>query len=167
VSKDTLHEYLAHLEDAFLIRTLSLHTSSERQRMVNPRKAYPVDPGLIPIYERSGRPNWGHALETAVFLELERRGYEMGYVRTPQGFEVDFLAKSPGEPPLLVQVCADVQDPQTYDREVRALAAAAGEYRSARALLVTLESTPPAPGLPPPLEWRCAADWLLGERAAT
>jgi len=134
--------------------------------MVNPRKAYPVDPGLIPIYERSGRPSWGRALETAVFLKLERRGYEMGYVRTPEGFEVDFLAKSPGEPPLLVQVCADVQDPQTYDREVRALAAAAGEYRSAHALLVTLESTPPAPGLPPPLEWRCAADWLLGEPAA-
>ena len=135
--------------------------------MVNPRKAYPVDPGLIPIYERSGRPNWGHALETAVFLELERRGYEMGYVRTAQGLGVDFLAKSPGEPPLLVQVCEDVQDPQTYDREVRALAAAAGEYRSARALLVTLESTPPAPCLPPPLEWRCAADWLLGEPVAT
>ena len=154
------------MEDAFLIRTLSLHTSSERQRMVNPRKAYPVDPGLIPIYERSGRPNWGHALETAVFLELERRGYEMGYLRTVQGSEVDFLAKSPWEPPLLVQARADVQDPQSYDREVRALAAAAGEYQSARALLVTLESTPPAPGLPPPLEWRCAADWLLGESDA-
>ena len=110
--------------------------------------------------------SWGHSLETAVLLELERRGYEMGYVRTPQGFEVDFLAKSPGEPPLLVQVCADVQDPQTYDREAQALAAAAGEYRSARALLVMLESTPPAPGLPPPLEWRCAADWLLGESDA-
>ena len=111
--------------------------------------------------------SWGHSLETAVLLELERRGYEMGYVRTPQGFEVDFLAKSPGEPPLLVQVCADVQDPQTHDREVRALAAAASEYRSPRALLVTLESTPPAPGPPAPLQWRCAADWLLGERAAT
>ena len=60
----------------------------------------------------------------------------------------------------------DVQDPQTYDREVRALAAAAGEYRSARALLVTLESMPPTPSLPAPLEWRCAADWLLGEPAA-
>ena len=101
-----------------------------------------------------------------MFLELERRGYEMGYVRTPQGFEVDFLAESPGERPFLIQACADVQDPQSYDREVRALAAAAGKYRSARALLVTLESTPPAPGLPPPLEWRCAADWLLGEPVA-
>ena len=47
VAKDTLHEYLGYLEDAFLVRTVSLHTASERRRMVNPRKAYPVDPGLI------------------------------------------------------------------------------------------------------------------------
>lgn len=39
VGKDTLHDYLAHLEDAFLIRTVALHSASERQRMVNPRKA--------------------------------------------------------------------------------------------------------------------------------
>ncbi len=79
-SKDSLHAYLGYLEDAFLVRTVSIHTASERQRMVNPRKAYPVDPGLIPLYERAGRSNLGHALETAVFLELERRGYEAAYV---------------------------------------------------------------------------------------
>ena len=45
VGKDTLHAYLAHLEDAFLVRTVAMHSASERQRMVNPRKAYPVDPG--------------------------------------------------------------------------------------------------------------------------
>ena len=166
VGKDTLHAYLAHFEDAFLIRTASLHSASERQRMVNPRKAYPVDPGLIPVYERSGRPNWGHALETVVFLELERRGYQIDYVRTKEGFEVDFLAANPGETPLLLQVCIDVQDPQTYEREVRALAAATEEYPTARPILVTLESTPPRPSLPSSLEWRCAADWLLAEPRA-
>jgi len=48
ISKDSLHAFLAYFEDAFLIRTTSLFTASERQRMVNPRKAYPIDPGLIP-----------------------------------------------------------------------------------------------------------------------
>ena len=95
VGKDTPHADLAHLEDAFLIRTVSLQTASERQRIVNPRKAYPVDPGLIPVYQRSGRPNWGLALETVVFLELERRGHELAYVRTMEGHGVDFLAASP------------------------------------------------------------------------
>ena len=77
VGKDTLHEYLGYLEDAFLVRTVSLHTASERRRMVNPRKAYPVDPGLISLFARSGRSHHGHALETAVLLELERRGWEV------------------------------------------------------------------------------------------
>jgi len=162
VGKDTLHAYLGFLEDAFLIRTISLHTASERQRMVNPRKVYPVDPGLIPIYERSGRPNLGHALETVVLLELERRGYDVAYVRTAQGYEVDFLASAPGLAPLLVQVSADVHEPDTFEREVRALVAAAQEHPRAQALLLTLESTPPQPSLSAPLEWRWAGDWLLG-----
>ena len=85
VGKDTLHAYLAHLEDAFLIRSVAMHAASERQRMVNPRKAYPVDTALIPLFERTGRTHHGRALETAVMLELERRGWEVAYVRTPQG----------------------------------------------------------------------------------
>jgi len=55
VGKDTLHASLAHLEDAFLVRTVSMQTASERQRMVNPRKAYPIDTGLIALFERTGQ----------------------------------------------------------------------------------------------------------------
>lgn len=161
VGKDTLHSYLGHLEDTFLVRTVGLHTASERQRMVNPRKAYPVDPGLIPVYERTARSNLGHALETAVLLELERRGYQSDYVRTVEGLEVDFLAQAAGQQPTLIQVCLDMSDPATREREVRALAAAAAEIPGSSALLLTLDSTPPTPPLPAPLLWRPAAAWLL------
>jgi len=161
VSKNTLHAYLAHLEDTFLIRTVSLHTASERRRMVNPRKAYPVDPGLISLYERTGRSNLGHALETVVFLELERRGYEASYVRTSAGWEVDFLTTAPGRPPQLVQVCLDLEKAETREREVRALLRAAEEHPRATLLLLTMDSTPPRTDLPSPVEWRPAAQWLL------
>jgi predicted AAA+ superfamily ATPase len=161
VGKDTLHAYLGYLEDAFLIRTVALHTASERQRMVNPRKGYPVDPGLIPIYERTGRANLGRALETAVLIELERRGYEVSYVRTKDGFEVDFLAVAPGQPPELIQVCQDISDHTTREREVRALVGAAAEMPKARPLMLTLDSMAPRPSLEAPLEWRAAASWFL------
>jgi hypothetical protein len=161
VGKDTLHAYLGHLEDTFLIRTVSLHSASERQRMVNPRKAYPVDPGLIPLYERTGRPNLGHALETVVLIELERRGYQPAYVRTREGLEVDFIANAAGKPPELIQVCLNTSDPATWEREVRALSAAAAEIPESSALLLTLDPTPPVPPLPAPLKWRPAASWLL------
>jgi predicted AAA+ superfamily ATPase len=166
VGKDTLHAYLGYLEDAFLIRTIALHTGSERQRMVNPRKAYPVDPGLIPIFERTGRPNLGHALETAVLVELERRGLQVAYVRTREGFEVDFLAMSPPRHPVLIQVCLDLSDPTTRDREIHALEAASKEMPDAMPLLLTLDSTPPQPPLPEPLQWKPSAAWLLDWKGA-
>jgi hypothetical protein len=163
VGKDTLHTFLGYLEDSFLIRVVSLHSASERQRMVHPRKIYPVDPGLIPIYERAGRPNLGAALETAALVELERRGYEIGYVRTREGFEVDFLARSPEGDWLLLQVCADLSDAATWEREVRALLSAAAQYPEALPLLISLDAIPPLPDLPAPLRWQSAASWLLDD----
>ena len=163
VGKDTLHAYLGYLEDAFLVRTVSLHAASERQRMVNPRKAYPVDPGLISLFARSGRNQWGHALETAVLLELERRGWEVAYVRTPEGWEVDFIARRAGDAPLLVQVCLDTADDATWEREVRALRSAGRAYGDARLLLVTLDAAPPRRPLPDRVTWTPAERWLLEE----
>jgi len=163
VGKDTLHEYLAHLEDAFLVRTVAMHSRSARQRMVNPRKAYPVDPGLIGLFAAGGREQQGRALETAVLLELERRGYEVAYVRTNEGFEVDFLAHRAGEPPLLVQACLETEGDATWTRELRALQAAAAEHRRARAWLVTMDAAPPTRPLPKGISWASAARWLLDE----
>lgn len=162
VGKDTLHTFLGYLEDSFLIRVVSLHSASERQRMVHPRKVYPVDPGLIPIYDRVGRPNLGAALETAVLVELERRGCEVAYVRTKEGFEVDFLAHFPEGDWYLLQVCADLTDAATREREVRALQSAMADYPDATPLLISLDAIPPQPDLPAPLRWQSAAAWLLG-----
>lgn len=130
--------------------------------MVHPRKVYPVDPGLIPIYDRVGRPNLGAALETAVLVELERRGCEVAYVRTREGFEVDFLAHFPEGDWLLLQVCAELTDTATREREVRALLSATADYPDATPLLISLDAIPPQPDLPAPLRWQSAAAWLLG-----
>lgn len=83
VSKDSIHQMLAHLEDAFLILPFSIWTSSERQRQSNPRKIYPIDPGLAVAFDRSGKANRGHLLETVVAVDLVRRGWEAGYLNTP------------------------------------------------------------------------------------
>lgn len=161
VSKDTLHQYLAHLQDAFMVRVIDMHSASERQRMSNPRKIYPIDPGLIALYERPGRENRGRALETAVLLELERREYAVSWLRVGADLEVDFFATRPGGPPLLIQVCMDTAADATWEREIRALEAASREYPEAEALLVTLDPTPPHRPLPASIEWKPATQWLL------
>jgi hypothetical protein len=160
IAKDSLHAYLGHLEDAFLVHGVWLVTESERRRMSNPRKIYPVDPGLIPIFDRSGRMQPSKSLETAVCIELLRRGAEIGYVRTREGFEVDFLVRWPGNSQELIQVCAEVPDAKTWQREVRALESAGRDYPGTILSLVTMfpESIPEVPD---PIQVHDASLWLL------
>lgn len=161
VSKDSLHAFLAHFEDAFLIRTTSLFTASERQRMVNPRKAYPIDPGLIPIYERVGRDNLGHALETAVFIELLRRGCDVHYFRTIKGNEVDFHAIDAMGNTTLIQVCANASDPAILQREIRSLTEAKAQHPEIRTLLILLDPLPTHTPVPFSIEIIPAIQWFL------
>jgi hypothetical protein len=161
ISKDTVHQFLGHLEDCFLVRTVWMEAVSERKRMVNPRKAYPVDPGLIPLFDRTGRANVGHALETVVLLELERRRMEVTYVRTPEGHEVDFLAKSPTGEAELIQVCADATDAATAQRELRALSAAANLHPAAGQRLLTLTRDGLPSEIPSPVVGQPVYEWLL------
>jgi predicted AAA+ superfamily ATPase len=159
VSKDSVHALLGHLIDSYLIATVSLHTASERQRNSNPRKVYPADHGLIHAFDLQGRTNLGHALETAVFNELQRRGAEVEYLKTADGFEVDFHVQRRAGGRELLQVCADPAAEQTRTRELRALGSALKEHRKVPgALLVyTQEQAVALAGEPfrvvPAYEW--------------
>lgn len=160
VSKETLHSLLTHLEDAFLLTSVGIATDSVRQRQVNPRKVYPVDTSLGVLFDRSGKANTGHALETVVLHELQRRGAEVAYVRTPAGFEVDFLVRGLQGEQALVQVCAELDDPATLAREVRALQDAAQSWPRASLNLIALDWSA---GLQVPagVKLHRALDWLL------
>lgn len=138
VGKDTLYEYLAHLEDSFLLFTMPVASPSARVRQVNPRKCYPVDPALSAAVSFLASGDLGHLLETAVYLELRRRGRRLGYVATRSGYEVDFLAEDSKGSRELVQVCADLESPATRQREIRALEEGIQETACERATLVTL-----------------------------
>ena len=162
ISKDSVHQLVGHLEDCFLLRTVWMESGSERQRMVNPRKAYPIDTGLIPVFDRTGRANTGHALETVVLRELERRRAEVTYVRTRDGREVDFLARVPAAGSELIQVCANPSDDHVLRREIDALEAAGKQHPHAVKRLLTLTRDAIPPSLPAGVTVQPAYVWLLG-----
>ena len=161
VAKDTVHQLVAHLEDCFLVRIVWMESASERQRWVNPRKAYPVDTGLIPVFDRTGRSNIGHALETAILVELERRGCEVTYLRTSDGHEVDFVVRSPDGTVQLIQACATLAEPATAQREFRALVAAADRFPGARRTVLTLTRDDLPQSVPDGIEVQPAWQWML------
>ncbi len=165
VAKDAVHALLGHLLDAFLIATVPLASESERRRNSNPRKIYPVDPGLIGAFDIGGRGNLGQALETVVFNELTRRKAEVGYVKSREGFEVDFHAHHLAGGEELIQVCAEPSGADTRRRELRALTQAAGDYPRATRRLLVLTHDQVAPASPPGVQVQPAYEWLLSEPA--
>jgi predicted AAA+ superfamily ATPase len=165
VSRESLYSFLAHLEDAFLLHTIPVATDSEKRRQVNPRKVYPADTSLIPVFDRSGKANTGHALESLVFTDLLRKQAEVAYVRNAEGTEVDFLARYPDHSEELIQVCATVDDAKTLAREVRALEHASSRYPRAKKLILTLESRLPFPSVPERIAIMPAWQWHLMDRS--
>ena len=138
VGKDALHAWVRHLEDAYLFFTVERHGGSIRQRQVNPRKCYLVDPGLARAVSLPGVTDVGHVLENVVYLELRRRGCTVGYVATAAGTEVNFHVHRSSGKPELVQVCASLADAKTRARELRAIADARQELGPLPATVVTL-----------------------------
>lgn len=121
VSKNTLHDYLTYIEDAFLAFGVSLYSESLRKIQTSPRKNYIVDSGLYYAYSSSFSKNHGRIFENFIYLILRRLSYEIFYYITKNGNEVDFLVKNLYGEMKLYQVVWDVDDAETLQREQRAL----------------------------------------------
>ncbi len=129
VGKDTLHEYLSYIEDAYLAFSVPLYTESVRKAQTNPRKTYAIDTGLAQAFSFGVLKNWGRMLENIVYLDLRRMGCDVHYYLTEERYEVDFLAINQLGQAQLIQVAWDTENQETLQREQRALDKACQELQ--------------------------------------
>lgn len=127
VSKDTIHNYLSYLRDAFLVFTVPNYLESERLRQTRPKKLYAIDSGLVRAVSIDANRNYGRFLENLVYLDLRRQHKDVYYYNTSGGYEVDFIAVSQDGSKELIQVTWDMSDESTLQREKRALEEAESE----------------------------------------
>ncbi|RKZ39313.1 MAG: hypothetical protein DRR16_31860 [Candidatus Parabeggiatoa sp. nov. 3] len=124
-TKNSLYEYLDHLTDAYLFYRVPIHSRSEKSRMLNPAKIYTIDTGLLNAMRFRNSSDYGALLENLVFMQLRRQGYMIEYVSTKAGYETDFFARHPIKNEIKqVQVCWDISDEKTFQRELRGLQSA-------------------------------------------
>lgn len=121
VGKETIHDYLEHVTDAYLAFRVPLYSESLRKVESNPKKIYAIDTGLVKAYSTGFLENIGHLFENLVFLDLKRHGHDVHYYLTKSRKEVDFLSRDPLGKWHLHQVCWSLEDPQTRKREEEAL----------------------------------------------
>ena len=140
VTKRTITNYLAYLEEAFVLFLVRRYGRSPKGRIVAPRKLYLIDTGLALF----GEKDLAMDVENAVFLELVRRhslkpGVEITYWKDEAGREVDFVVSENGKARELIQVCLRLDDEKTRKREFLALLHASKRLDCKNLKVITLE----------------------------
>ena len=135
VSKDTLFEFFGHLFYANLIFTSSFFTRSFKQKLVNPKKIYAIDQGLLSAL--SFDEEKGKLLETAVAIEMKRRGAEIFYYKGKR--EVDLITKKNGRIEA-IQVCVSLENEETRKREFEGLLEFMEKFNLKTGLIISNDS---------------------------
>ena len=135
-SANTITEYLAYLEDSYLFHFVPKFSYSQRKQMVNPRKVYTIDTGMITVNSGSFTDDDGRKLENLVYLHLRRKFREIYYFSERK--ECDFVIFKKGAPIDAIQVCFDL-NADNLDRELDGLLAALTELKLKEGRIVTLD----------------------------
>jgi len=135
-SVNTVKAYLGYFEDAYLIFSVPLYSYSIKKQLVNPRKIYCIDTGLIINNGMHFSENSGKILENSIFIELKRLGKEIYYHKDKS--ECDFLIKEGTKIVQAIQVCYLV-DNNNKDREIQGLMEAMKEYKLDKGIIITLD----------------------------
>lgn len=130
----TIDNYLGMLEEAFIFYRARRFDIKRKLYLRTLEKFYIVDTGLRNMLLGFRTGDYGHILENVVYLELRRRGYEVG-VGKLGNLEVDFVATRPDRK-VYYQVAASVQDAHTLERELTPLQKIPDQYEK---ILLTMD----------------------------
>ncbi|MFO8050328.1 MAG: ATP-binding protein [Thermoplasmatota archaeon] len=124
IDKNTLYQYKDHLVDAFGFIELKRINGSFRTIEQGKPKIYPIDTGYMTDYGQDLDNNMGRYMETCVAVELRRRieeepGQKIHFWR--ENSEIDFVISDEERVKTLIQVCFDIEDDTTLQREINGL----------------------------------------------
>ena len=136
-SVHTVENYLEYLKEAYLIFNLDRFSNKTKESLKSPRKAYAYDLGIINSIKFKISPDIGRLLENLVAIELLRREKEFYYYKTRDVKEVDFVIKEGLAIAQLVQVCYEISDKTTRNREINSLIKVAKETGCNNLMILT------------------------------
>lgn len=143
-STATLIKYISYLEEAYLFQILNRFSFKVKKQINSPKKIFVTDNGYIHASDINATPNKGHLLENVYYIEMLRRGYKQNrdifYYRSDSGVEIDFILKRGINVEKLVQICIDVNNPVTLEREIKPLVSQANHLRCENLEIITWDN---------------------------
>lgn len=115
----TVDNQISALERSFIVYSAQQERMRGKELLRPQRKFYPVDNGFRNLATGFNGSDRGAQLEGIVFMELQRRGYDVAIGSLPDG-EIDFIAKR-GNDKQYIQVTLNMTEEQTRERELAPL----------------------------------------------
>ncbi len=145
VSIASVKSFTGYLEQAYLVFPLRRFSFKVKEQEKSPRKIYAIDTGLCNAVGFRFSENYGRLAENIVFVTLKRKqnlnpDMELFYWKDVHHREVDFVVKEGLKVTRLIQVCWNMQDEKTRNRELRSLQKAMKELKAADATIITEEA---------------------------
>ena len=122
----TIDNYIRMLEAAYIFYKAQRYDIKGKLYLKTLEKYYIADVGIRNALLGFKSGDYGHILENVVYLELLRRGYEIGVGKVGT-MEIDFVA-SKGDEKTYYQVAASVTDETTLQRELHPLQGISDNY---------------------------------------
>ena len=132
-------KYVAYLQEAFLIFSLTQFSFSLKKQAKAYKKIYCIDTGLANAVSFRFSDDKGRYLENVVYLELIRRNKKLYYYKTKNNLEVDFAIFENQKVVELTQVVWSLADEQTARREKNSLVAAMEESGLKKGMIFTYD----------------------------
>ncbi len=137
-STSTIMDYLSYFEYTYLFQFVPKFSYSLRKQLINPRKVYAIDTGVVNANSGSFTDDFGSVFENLIFLHL-RRNFKEIYYFAEKG-ECDFVISEKGTVKQVVQVCYDLNH-DNMDRELKGLFEAIAHFGLKEGTLVTFNQT--------------------------
>jgi len=131
----TVKNYLGFLTDSYLAFQIGKYDYSVSKQLLNPKKSYFIDNGLVRRIGFSFSADLGHLLENLVFIELMRRGKTVYYHKNGQ--ECDFVLVTNKTITTAIQVTYAMPNEKSRKREIDGLLDAMNVYKLHSGLIIT------------------------------
>ncbi|MCH3916089.1 MAG: ATP-binding protein [Spirochaetia bacterium] len=146
ISIEMIRQAIIYFEDAYLLYPVEIFSLNSAVRSNNPKKIYCVDHALAMSISEKLTPDYGKILENIVFIYLRHYTDRIYYARTKHGREIDFVTMASGTVMSehtsvhLWQVCYELDDIDTLNRELEALKDVENSYVISKATIVTYDT---------------------------
>lgn len=140
-SSHTIEKYMSYLEESFILFSLNRFSYKVKEQLSSNMKIYCIDNGFIQAKSFKASPDLGKIYENAVACKLKKQEADgklnFYYWKNPQQEEVDFVIKEGTSVKQLIQVCYNIENIETKNRETRALLKAGNESKCKNLVIIS------------------------------